>query len=72
MKQRMSILTIFLLIISGSLCLAQTEQSAAKEDFKPASTNQPGREYPQVNSERRVRVRFLLRKQPESSLISMQ
>jgi enterochelin esterase-like enzyme len=58
MKQRISILTIFLLIISGSLCLAQTEQSAAKEDFKPASTNQPGREYPQVNSEGRVRAQI--------------
>ncbi|MEJ2628304.1 MAG: alpha/beta hydrolase-fold protein [bacterium] len=44
------------MIILGSLCLAQTEQSAAKEDFKPASTNQPGREFPQVNSEGRVRA----------------
>src|ERR1051326_5891879 len=28
------------------------------EDFKPASTNQPGRQYPQVNSEGRVRARI--------------
>jgi len=28
----------------------------AVEDFKPASTNQPGKEYPQVNSEGRVRA----------------
>ncbi|MGE5797281.1 MAG: alpha/beta hydrolase-fold protein [Ignavibacteria bacterium] len=27
-----------------------------KEDFKPAATNQPGKEYPQVNSEGRVRA----------------
>jgi enterochelin esterase-like enzyme len=51
-------LIVFLMTISGSLCLAQTEQPAAKEDFKPASTNQPGREFPQVNSEGRVRARI--------------
>jgi enterochelin esterase-like enzyme len=51
-------LIVFLMTISGSLCLAQTEQPAAKEDFKPASTNQPGREFPQVNSEGCVRARI--------------
>ena len=51
-------LIVFLMTISGSLCLAQTEQPAAKEDFKPALTNQPGREFPQVNSEGRVRARI--------------
>ena len=29
------------------------------DDFKPASTNQPGREYPQVNSQGRVRFRIV-------------
>jgi enterochelin esterase-like enzyme len=29
------------------------------EDFKPASSNQPGRQYPQVNSERRARFRIV-------------
>lgn len=58
MKQHISLLVILLIIISGSLCLAQTEKSMTKEDFKPASTNQPGREYPQVNSEGRVRARI--------------
>lgn len=33
-------------------------QTAAVEDFKPSSANQPGSQYPQVNSERRVRVRI--------------
>jgi len=32
--------------------------SVIVEDFKPASSNQPGREYPQVNSEGRVRARI--------------
>lgn len=33
-------------------------QVSAVNDFKPSSANQPGSEYPQVNSERRVRVRI--------------
>ncbi|MBN1780351.1 esterase [bacterium] len=52
---------IFLLaVITCSMGLAQTVpgDSAAAEDFKPASTNQPGREFPQVNSEGRVRARI--------------
>ena len=31
---------------------------AVTEDFRPASTNQQGKQYPQVNSERRVRASF--------------
>ena len=37
---------------------AQTGQKKAVEDFKPSSVNQPGKEFPQVNSEGRVRVRI--------------
>jgi enterochelin esterase-like enzyme len=33
-------------------------QVAGVNDFKPSSANQPGSEYPQVNSERRVRTRI--------------
>lgn len=39
-----------------------TQQPAAPEepnDFKPASSNQPGRQYPQVDSMRRVRIRIV-------------
>ena len=32
---------------------------APKEDFKPASSNLAGKEFPQVNSERRVRYRVI-------------
>ena len=38
------------------VCVAQTDQTTAVEDFKPACTNQSGRAYPQVNSEGRVRA----------------
>jgi enterochelin esterase-like enzyme len=34
-------------------------QTPPVEDFKPASSNQPGRQYPQVNSERRARFRIV-------------
>ena len=38
--------------------LAQTNQPPV-EDFQPAASNQQGKEYPQVNSERRVRARVV-------------
>lgn len=40
------------------MCLAQLNyaDSGAVEDFKPATTNQPGKEFPKVNSEGRVRA----------------
>jgi len=47
------------MMLSGSLALAQTSRSPAIEDFKPSTANQPGKEYPQVNSEGRVRVRVV-------------
>jgi enterochelin esterase family protein len=53
----MTIRHLFLIagiIIVGQYCDAQTP--AVKEDFKPSSVNQPGKLFPQVNSEGRVRV----------------
>ena len=47
---------LFAALISGGICLAQTNQPAVVEDFKPSSVNQPDKQYPQVNSEGRVRV----------------
>ncbi|MBD1363137.1 esterase [Mucilaginibacter sp. ZT4R22] len=41
---------------SGSYSLAQSGQISVAEDFKPATTNQPGKQYPQVNSQARVRA----------------
>jgi enterochelin esterase-like enzyme len=43
-------------LLAGGICLAQTNQTAAVEDFKSSSVNQPGKQYPQVNSEGRVRT----------------
>ncbi len=49
--------TVLLLAISGSPCFAQSPATIV-EDFKPSSVNQPGKEYPQVNSEGRVRIQI--------------
>src|SRR6478735_272098 len=45
-------------LIAGPLCFAQ-ESPPPKDDWKPAPTNQRGREYPQVNSEGRVKFRIV-------------
>jgi enterochelin esterase-like enzyme len=50
---------IFLLTFSGSLCLAQTSQPEIVDDWKPSTLNQPGQEYPQVNSQGYARFRIL-------------
>ena len=55
MKSMPSVVAVVLLL-SFRFCLAQTNQPPV-EDFKPSSLNQPGKQYPQVNSERRVRAR---------------
>jgi enterochelin esterase-like enzyme len=43
-------------LLAGQYCFAQTNTTKVVEDFKPSSVNQPGKQYPQVNSEGRVRV----------------
>jgi enterochelin esterase family protein len=54
-------------LLAGQLALGQATQpqgasappAAVVEDFKPSTLNQPGRQYPAVNSERRVRARVI-------------
>ena len=44
-----------LVVLSASnLCPAQTNEPGPADDWKPSSINQSGKQYPQVNSERRV------------------
>jgi len=50
---------ILISLLVGRYSFAQMEQSGVANDFKPASSNQPGKQYPQVNSEGRVRVRIV-------------
>ncbi|HZK93548.1 MAG TPA: alpha/beta hydrolase-fold protein [Prolixibacteraceae bacterium] len=55
---RNRIVVIFLTVfMTGGFCFAQSP-STVTEDFKPSSVNQPGKDYPQVNSEGRVRVQI--------------
>lgn len=49
---------IVLLLFFTSPLFAQTNQEV-KEDFKPSTLNQPGQEYPQVNSQGYVRFKIL-------------
>ena len=44
--------------MAGGICLAQSEEPTIKEDFKPSTLNQPGQEYPQVNSQGYARFRI--------------
>jgi predicted alpha/beta superfamily hydrolase len=57
MKQYLFTISL-ILTLSGSMCLAQTDKPAIIEDFKPSTLNQPGKEYPQVNSQGYARFRI--------------
>lgn len=57
MKIQVATLTLSCLL-GTRLGSAQTNEPVA-EDFKPSSLNQPGKQYPQVNSERRMQVRVV-------------
>ena len=50
-------LLLALLLITGSYCYGQSKEKII-EDFKPSSVNQPGKEYPKVNSQGRVRTQI--------------
>jgi enterochelin esterase family protein len=52
----MKTLAALILIAGNCVAFAQTNQPAG--DWKPATSNQPGEQYPQVNSEGRVRARI--------------
>jgi enterochelin esterase-like enzyme len=57
MKQY-SIILVLLLVLSGTWCFGQSNQPAIADDFKPSTLNQPGKEFPQVNSQGYVRFRI--------------
>ncbi len=56
MKLSLAVLALSL-TFSGALCLAQTNPPAEANDWKPAVTNQSGRQYPMVASDGRIRAR---------------
>ena len=48
---------LFMVSLSGGFCFAQSISSIA-DDFKPSTLNQPGKLYPQLNSQGYVRFRI--------------
>ena len=66
MKYKILIVT-FAALMTGVIGSAQSQPNVV-EDFKPSSVNQPGKEYPQVNSEGRVRVKISA---PEARLVQL-
>ena len=56
--KKYSIILVLLLTVIVMQCFAQTSQPTITDDFKPSSLNQPGKEYPQVNSQGYVRFRI--------------
>ncbi len=54
---RQALATLFIVALATASCLAQASQPAIAEDFKPSTLNQPGQEYPQVNSQGVARFR---------------
>jgi len=63
---KIKILTAITLAAGGFVALAQTNQPA--DDWKPAPSNQPGQQYPQVNSEGRVRARI---RAPQAQIVQL-
>jgi enterochelin esterase-like enzyme len=61
---------LFFLLTTLFVWIFYPQQSRAQiiEDFKPSSVNQPGKEYPQVNSEGRVRVQISA---PEAKFVQL-
>jgi enterochelin esterase-like enzyme len=60
MKQR-SVMVFLIAVIIGFTCFAQApqpSQSAVADDWKPSNLNQPGQQYPQVNSQGYARFRI--------------
>jgi len=45
-------------VITGGTCLAQVNQPAVADDWKPSTLNQAGQQYPQVNSQGYARFRI--------------
>lgn len=58
MKYR-KLIVLLVILITGRVCSAQTDRQTITDDFKPSTLNQPGQEYPQVNSQGYARFRII-------------
>ena len=65
------LLTVFVVTVYTSLiCLGQTIKTPIAEDFKPSQLNQPGQQYPKVNSQGYARFRIFA-PQAQSVIVSL-
>jgi len=53
-----SLITLLAVALTSANCFSQAPQTAVLDDFKPSTLNQPGQEYPQVNSQGYARFRI--------------
>src|SRR5919112_1851585 len=53
-----SLAILLLITLVSGVCTAQNDASTIVEDFKPSVFNQPGQQYPQVNSQGYARFRI--------------
>lgn len=51
-----TLIVLLAVLLTGCLCSGQDARPAGIEDFRSSILNQPGKQYPQVNSEGRVRA----------------
>jgi len=69
MKYR-QLIAILVILITAGICSAQTDKPTILDDFKPSTLNQPGQEYPQVNSQGYARFRIVA-PQAQSVVVSL-
>ncbi len=50
--------TLLFAVSTYGICLAQADSPEITDDFQPSTLNQPGQQYPQVNSQRYARFRI--------------
>jgi len=67
MKNHKALVTLFTFMAAGA-CYQALAADAIKEDFKPSELNQPGQEYPQVNSQGYARFRITA---PDAKAVSV-
>lgn len=65
--KKLNLLIFLTVFVAGIFCSARSSAQVV-EDFKPSSVNQGGKEYPQVNSEGRVRVQISA---PEAKMVQL-
>ena len=67
MKNHKAFVTLFTVLLAAT-CMQASAAEAIKEDFKPSELNQPGQEYPQVNSQGYARFRITA---PDAKAVSV-